>query len=235
MRLDPFRIQILTLSLDSQIVLTLVGLVVAGLVLRQAARQERLDLSSGHWWDLVFTMAVGGRVVWVVTHADYYIRQPPQILGLLDGGLDPIGLAIGALFWIWRSSRAADAPPWRIVVDLVAIGVLTAYLFERVGCALTSCGTGPASALPWAILRGDAWHAPMALAQVVVLAIGLMLAAETVHLRGVAFISMFVAFMLIEAIAYSAGRGSIENAVTLTALTVTYASSSWYSRAAARY
>ena len=84
MRLDPFRIQILTLSLDSQIVLTLVGLVVAGLVVRQAARHEGLGVSAGHWWDLVFAAVVGARLVWVITHAGYYLRQPLQAVVVLE-------------------------------------------------------------------------------------------------------------------------------------------------------
>jgi prolipoprotein diacylglyceryltransferase len=240
-RLDPFRIQILTLSLDSQIVLTVVGLAVAGLVLRRAARQAGLDLGAAHWWDLVFYAAIGGRLVWVVTHAEYYLRQPLQIAGLLDGGLHPVGLAIGAAVWVWRlsrgggapSRRAGDGPPWRAVVDLIAIGFLTAYLFERVGCALTTCGTGPLSDAPWAILRGDEWRTPLALEQVVILAVGLVVAAETVHVRGAACITMLIASVLVEAVAFSAGRASVEHALALGVLAATYASIAWCVKAVA--
>ena len=54
MRLDPFRIQFMTVSLDSQIVLTLVGLVMAGTALQRAGRQYRVDLGASDWWDTAF-------------------------------------------------------------------------------------------------------------------------------------------------------------------------------------
>jgi hypothetical protein len=233
-RLDPLRVQILTLSLDSQTVLTIVGLVIAGLMLRQAARQAGAGLSAGHWWDLVFAAVVGARLVWVITHAEYFLRQPLQVVVILDGGLSATGLALGAVYWVWRLSRADDAPPWRSVVDLIAIGVLTTGLFERVGCALTTCGTGPTSALPWAILRGDAWHAPLALAQVIVLAVGLMVAAETLRMRGVAFVTILGALALAEVVAVWAGRPSADSAVALGILAAIYAVGVWYQMASAR-
>src|SRR5262245_15112995 len=100
------------------------GLVVAGLLFRRAARQPGLGLSAGHWWDLVFAAVVGARLLWVLTHPAYYLRQPLQALVILDGGLYVTGLALGAVYWVWRLCRADDAPPWRAVVDLVALGVL---------------------------------------------------------------------------------------------------------------
>lgn len=217
MRLDPFRIQVLTISLDSQVVLTLVGLVVAGVVFRQAARQQALDLSTGDWWDLVFASVVGGRLAWILTHAEYYLRQPMQALVVLDGGLHAIGLALGAAYWVWRHNQP-DATPWRRTVDLVAVGVLTTLLFERVGCALTTCGTGLPSELPWAILRGDQWYAPMALEQVVVLAVALILGVECLRMHGAAFAISVGALFLVELVGLSAGRPSVDGVIALIAI-----------------
>jgi prolipoprotein diacylglyceryltransferase len=221
-RLDPFRIQVLTVSLDSQVVLTLVGLVVASVVFRQSARQQGLDLRAGDWWDLIFASVVGARLAWIVTHAEYYLRQPLQAVVVLDGGLHTIGLALGAAYWVWRHSQT-QSPPRQRVVDLVAIGVLTTFLFERAGCALTTCGTGPASELPWAILRGDQWYAPMALEQVVVLAVALIASVETLRIRGAAFAIALGALFLAETIAFLSGRPSVVDVVALTVLWVMYA------------
>lgn len=222
MRLDPFRIQVLTVSLDSQMVLAIIGVAVAGVVFRQAARQQALDLSTGDWWDLVLASVVGGRLAWMVTHAEYYLRQPLQAIVVLDGGLHTIGLALGAAYWVWRHSQP-DATPWRRVVDLVAIGVLTTFLFERVGCALTTCGTGPASDLPWAIVRGDQWYAPMALEQVVVLAVALIVGVESLRMHGAAFAVALGALVLVEGVAFSSGRPSIDGVIPLIAIPAMYA------------
>lgn len=221
MRLDPFRVQFMTVSLDSQAVLTLVGLVVAGVVFHRAARQEGVALSAGDWWDLVFASVVGGRLTWIVTHAEYYVRQPLQVVVVLDGGLHLIGLALGAACWVWRHSQTDDLP-WRRVVDVVAIGVLTTFLFERTGCALTTCGTGPASELAWAILRGGQWYAPLALAQVGVLAVALIASVDGLRRRGAAFAIALGALLLVEAIAFLSGRPSMDGVVALMAPSVMY-------------
>ena len=229
MRLDPFRIQVLTVSLDSQVVLTLVGLVVASVVFRQAARQQGLDLRAGDWWDLIFASVVGGRLAWIVTHAEYYLRQPVQAVVVLDGGLRTIGLALGAAYWVWRHSHT-QRPPWQRVVDLIAIGVLTTFLFEMAGCALTTCGTGPASELPWAIRRGDQWYAPMALEQVGVLAVALIASVEMLRIRGGPFTISVVACFLVESIALSVGRSTGESVLALAALVTMYGSAWWHER-----
>lgn len=222
MRLDPFRVQVLTVSLDSQVVLTLIGLMVAGLMLRRAAQDNGVAFSAADWWDLVVTAVVGGRLAWIATHAEYYLRQPLQALVVLDGGLHALGLAAGAAYWVWRHSQT-DEPPWRRTVDLVAIGVLITLLFERVGCALTTCGTGVASNLPWAILRGDQWYAPMALEQVVVLGGALIACVEGLRARGLAFAIVLMALVLVEEISLSSGRLSVDAILALAAIPVMYA------------
>ena len=222
MRPDPFRIQLLTLSLDSQAVLTVVGLVAAAFVFRLAARRVSLDLRAGHWWDLVTVSAVGGRLLWVATHADYYLRQPLQVVVIVDGGLHPLGLALGAAYWVWRLGRPCEGIPWRLVVDIVAVGTLTTLLFERVGCALTTCGAGPASALPWALLRGAEWREPVALEQVFVLAIALAVSAEVLRVRGAAFATALAALALVELVAFATGSLSLEWTLALGAALLIY-------------
>jgi prolipoprotein diacylglyceryltransferase len=219
---DPFRIQLLTLSLDSQTVLTVVGLVVAAFVFRLAARRLALDLRAGHWWDLVTVSVVGARLLWVATHADYYLRQPLQVVVIVDGGLHPLGLALGAAYWVWRLGRPGDGSSWRLVADLVAVGTLTTFLFERAGCALTTCGAGSASVLPWALQRGAEWREPVALEQVVVLAVALAVSVEALRVRGAAFAMALVALALIELVALAAGSFSLEWMLVLGAALLIY-------------
>jgi prolipoprotein diacylglyceryltransferase len=223
---DPFRIQFLTLSLDSQAVLTVVGLVLGAFVFRLAARRLALDLGAGHWWDLVTVSVVGARLLWVATHADYYLRQPLQVVVIVDGGLHPLGLALGAVYWIWRLGRLGDGPgesaSWRLVADLVAVGTLTTFLFERAGCALMTCGAGPSSAMPWALQRGSEWREPVALEQVVVLAIALAVSVELLRVRGAAFFTGLVALTLVELIAFTAETFAPQEVVALGMMLLIY-------------
>lgn len=219
---DPFRIQFLTLSLDSQAVLTVVGLVVAGFVFRLAARRVGLDLDVGRWWDLVTVSVVGARLFWVATHLDYYLRQPLQVVVIVDGGLHPLGFALGAAYWAWRLCRAGESASWRTVADLIAVGALTTLLFERAGCALTTCGAGPISGLPWALQRGAEWREPVALEQVAVFAVALAASVEALRVRGLAFVVGLVALALVDLIAFVSGIFAPQEVVALLAIAVLY-------------
>lgn len=212
---DPFRISFLTVTLDSQIVLAIVGLAVAGLVFRQAARREKLGLGAGDWWDLVTTAFVVGRLGWVATHLDYYLRGPLQIVTIVDGGLNPIGLVLGAAYAIKNLARRTPGPSWRAVVELVAFATITTFVFERTGCALTTCGAGPLTGLPWALQRGEEWRQPLALYQLIVLVIALPLMAELRGLRGSGFVVALVALSLVELISLALGGRSADGLAAL--------------------
>lgn len=171
MPLDPFRIQLGAVAIDSQLVLTVVGLLVAGWLVSAAARREEVVLDGGAWWDVATAAVIGGRALWVVLHAEYYLRGPLQVLVLTDGGLHPLGLVAGAAVGV---ARASGGPVrWRDTARLVALGVLGAILFERAGCALTTCGGGSPLDAPWALRRGDEWRHPVALYQVLIAGVSL--------------------------------------------------------------
>jgi hypothetical protein len=138
-----------------------------------------------------------------------------------------IGLALGAAYWTWRLTRGDTTLPWRPVADLLALGIVTTFLFERVGCALTTCGTGPVSALPWAILRGDEWRTPVALGQVIILAATLVIAAQMLRVRGAAFVATLAALALVETVALAAGRATVDDAAALAILTAIYGLTAW--------
>ncbi|MBI2755924.1 MAG: prolipoprotein diacylglyceryl transferase [Chloroflexi bacterium] len=245
MPVDPFRIQILTLTLDSQVVLTLVGMAVAGLVFRLAARRAGFsDFSAATWWDVVTAAIIGARLVWVVLHVEYYLRGPLQVLVVTDGGLHPVGLVLGAAYAVWRLNAShpaanvrlvpdsggepigpspapgADARPgesgaWRPIVGIISVGVLVAFLFERAGCALTTCGGGLPADLAWALRRGDELRQPVALYQVAIVAVALLLVTEAPRLARRAFEVGLVALTLVEIVGLTWGGRGPEELVAL--------------------
>jgi hypothetical protein len=85
------------------------------------------------------------------------------------------------------------------------------------------------SALPWAILRGDDWRAPMALGQVIILAAALVIAAQVLRVRGAAFVATLAALALVDTIALAAGRGTVDDAAALAILTAIYGLTAVYS------
>lgn len=220
--LDPFRVQLLTLTFDSQAVLALIGVAVAGYVFRLAARRARFDLGASDWWDLAVAAVIGGRVVWVAMHLDYYLRGPLQVLVIIDGGLDPVGLVLGAAYAVRGLRRRTPGAGWQTLIAPVALAVLTFVLVERAGCALTTCGGGAPTDLPWALRRGDEWRQPLALYQAVIIAGALLLAVEWRGLAGRAFALALVALSLVELMGLLVGRGSPTGLLALGVASVLY-------------
>jgi prolipoprotein diacylglyceryltransferase len=223
---DPFRIQFLTIALDSQAVLAIVGLAVSAGVFRMTAVGRGLDLYAGDWWDFVTAAIIGGRLLWVATHLDYYVRSLLQVLVIVDGGLHPVGLVLGAAYAIRGLSRRTPPPPWRLVVEIAAIATVTAFLFDRVGCALTTCGGGVSTELPWALQRGNEWRHPVGLYQVVILAIALLLATN-LKIRGWAFGIALMAFALVELISLGLGFASADGLPALGVALALYLVAIW--------
>lgn len=166
---DPLRLQFLTVSLDSEIVLALVGILVAGLVARDGAR--RLGLAPADGWDVALDVAqwsvLGARLGWVLTHIGYYARAPVQVVAIGDGGLV---FATGALAAVWQLGRLRVRLGWT-AADLARVGapaIAAALLLDRVGCALTACGTGLPTSAPWALVRSGVAVHPVGLYGVVI-------------------------------------------------------------------
>src|SRR5216110_2020131 len=85
---DPFRLQLLTLSLDSQVVLVVFGIMLAGLAARVAARSQGLRAAGmpGLILDGALCALLGARLGWIALHLEYYLRLPTQVLAFGDGG-----------------------------------------------------------------------------------------------------------------------------------------------------
>ncbi len=161
---DPFRLQVLTVSLDSQVVLAVLGVLVAGLVARDRARG--LGWGPGGVWDASLSVAtwgiVAGRLGWVATHLEYYLRAPLQVAALGDGGFLFGTAVLGAGWALWREGRALDLPAEELG-RIVAPAAAAAFLLDRAGCALTACGSGQAASVPWALVRSGVSLHPVGL------------------------------------------------------------------------
>lgn len=223
---DPLRLQILTLSLDSEVMLVLVGVIVAALVARGGAR--RLGLAPRAGSDAVVdaaTWALGGaRVGWVMTHLGYYGRALQPIFALGDGGYL---FTTGALAVAWYCARLRRelGISWHDLGVLAGPALAAAFLFDRAGCALTGCGTGRPTDLPWALVRsGSAVH-PVGLYGVVVWALAWALLGRIVRdgdRRGLAWTIALGALTADRTIAWTLGHDGVEGAAAAAALLVVH-------------
>ena len=229
MPIDPFRIQFLTVTLDSHVVLAIVGIALGGLTFRAAAsRAGFTHFGAGTWWDVITAAVIGGRAVWVATHLEYYVRAPLQALVVIDGGLSAVGLVLGAAYAVGRLARGGDRGAWRGILEFVALGTLVTFAFERAGCALTTCGGGPPTDVAWALLRGDELRQPIALYQAAIVIVALLLATELRRMLGQALPLVLVALGLVQVAALAwGGHGPDLDSLAALVLAVTLPTAAW--------
>ena len=161
---DPFRLQFLTVSLDSEVILAVVGVLVAGLVARTLAR--RFGRAPADAWeatlDVAFWTLAGARLGWVAWHLSYYIGAPVQIAAIGDGGfLFSAGEVAG--LYILRRWRTRLGYTWQELGILAAPAIAAALLLDRAGCSLTACGAGQPTQAAWAIVRSGSHLHPVGL------------------------------------------------------------------------
>ena len=94
---------------------------------------------------------IGARLFYVVHHFDQFQGQNPvAFFAVWQGGLELYGGVLFAIpvivFYVWRHKL-----PMREHLDILAIGLMLALAFGRMGCFLNGCCYGKPAELPWAL------------------------------------------------------------------------------------
>ena len=218
---DPFRIQFLTVSLDSEVVLLIVGVCVAWLVAREAARShgrtltELLDATV----DVAFWAIVGARFGWVATHLDYYGRAPLQVAAAGDGGF-LYGTGILTAIWLLWRRRASLELSWGELGTTAVPAIMVALLLDRAGCALTACGAGQPTDAPWALVRSGASFHPIGVYGMTIwLTAWLALRGRVaVSVPNRAWLMLLTALVLERGVAWGLGHEGLDGLVVSSAL-----------------
>ena len=93
---------------------------------------------------------VGARIFFVVHYYDRFRDNPLDVLKIWQGGLEFLGGVVLALFVIGFYLRR-NKMPVRRCLDVMAVGLMIALAFGRIGCLLNGCCFGQPTTLPWAI------------------------------------------------------------------------------------
>jgi len=92
----------------------------------------------------------GARLFYIVHHFDEFQGRPLSVFAVWEGGLELLGgviLAIAVIyFYLWYHKL-----PIRRYLDILAVGLMLALVFGRVGCFLNGCCFGRPAELPWAV------------------------------------------------------------------------------------
>jgi phosphatidylglycerol:prolipoprotein diacylglycerol transferase len=93
---------------------------------------------------------VGARLFYVIHHFDDFQGRLLSVFAIWKGGLELLGgvlLAIAVIGFYCRYHKL----PVRRYLDILAIGLMLALAFGRIGCFLNGCCFGKPTNLPWAI------------------------------------------------------------------------------------
>jgi phosphatidylglycerol:prolipoprotein diacylglycerol transferase len=93
---------------------------------------------------------VGARLFFVIHYFDLFKNDPLGMFAIWKGGLELLGGVIGALGVLILYMRYHKLPVRRYL-DILAIGLMLALCFGRVGCFFRGCCYGSPAELPWAI------------------------------------------------------------------------------------
>ncbi len=129
--------------------------------MRLARRDGRPSSFGADFGVLVaLTGVVGGRLTFVIAHADRFLAQPSALLRFDRGGLVYLGgFALAVLAAILWGRRRGVGPA--AVLDFGVTGVTLAHAIGRIGCLFNGCCHGIRAAAPWGIPAGGGCFVPV--------------------------------------------------------------------------
>ena len=93
---------------------------------------------------------VGSRIFYVFHHSEEFAGRPMSVFAIWQGGLELLGGVILAITVILLYLRYHKLPI-RKYLDILAIGLMAALIFGRLGCFMNGCCYGKPTQLPWGV------------------------------------------------------------------------------------
>ena len=148
-----FEIPFIHLTLGSFGPMMVIGFLAAVTLIRHLSRDITPNpqlITNAALYSLI-TGVVGARLFYVVHHFDQFQGQGAiSLFAVWKGGLELLGGVIPAIVVIFLYLRYHKLPV-RQYFDILAIGLMLALVFGRIGCFLNGCCFGKPANLPWAV------------------------------------------------------------------------------------
>jgi len=149
---ELFEIPIVHLTVKSYGLMMVVGFLCAVTIIRHLSRRFTSDpqhITNAALYSLIAGV-IGARMFFVIHYFDQFADDPLSVFAIWNGGLELLGgvlLAIAVIiFYIWYHKL-----PLRHYLDVLAIGLMGALIFGRIGCFLNGCCYGKPAELPWTV------------------------------------------------------------------------------------
>jgi phosphatidylglycerol:prolipoprotein diacylglycerol transferase len=147
-----FEIPFVHLTVPSYGLMMVIGFLLAVWVIRHLSRNITPDpqfITNAALYSLIAGV-VGARLFFVVHYFYKFKGDLLSVFAIWRGGVELLGgvlLAIAVIFfYLWYHKL-----PVRRYLDVLAIGLMLALVFGRIGCFLNGCCFGKPTNLPWAV------------------------------------------------------------------------------------
>jgi len=147
-----FEIPFVHVPVWSYGLMMVIGFLAAVAVIRHLSRDITPDpqmITSAALYALIAGL-IGARLFYVIHYWEKFSNNPLSVFAVWQGGLELAGgvaLAITVIIIYLRRYKL----PVRRCLDILAVGLLLALAFGRIGCFLRGCCYGKPTNLPWAV------------------------------------------------------------------------------------
>jgi len=149
---ELFEIPFTHLTIKSYGLMMVIGFLAAVFVIRRLSRDITPDpqlITNAALYTLIAGV-VGSRLFYVIHYFDRFRGDLASVFAIWQGGLELLGgvvLAILVVFFYLRRHKL----PIRRYLDILAIGLMLALVFGRIGCFLNGCCFGKPTDKLWGI------------------------------------------------------------------------------------
>jgi len=159
--LSPVLLDLGVLEIRYYGLVYMLAFILAYLILRSAAKNKRLALSSDdlerYILLLIAGVIIGARLFEVLIYnPSYYFTNPLEIVQVWKGGLSFHGGLAGVVFVTWLFSRKEGRPGFAELCDLLALPAMVMLAFGRIANFINGELYGGVSMIPWAVSFPDA-------------------------------------------------------------------------------
>ncbi len=149
---ELFKLPFTQLTIKSYGLMMVLGFLAAVFVIRRLSRDITPDpqyITNASLYTLIAGV-VGSRLFYVIHYFDKFKGDLLSVFAIWQGGLELLGGVVLAIlvvfFYLWRHKL-----PIRRYLDILAIGLLLALAFGRIGCFLNGCCFGKPTDQLWGV------------------------------------------------------------------------------------
>lgn len=149
---ELFEIPFIHLTVKSYGLMMVIAFLAAIFLIRHLSRDITPDpqfITNAALYSLIAGV-VGARLFYVIHHFNQFQGHPLSTFAIWQGGLELLGGVLSAVAVIFFYLRYHKLPVRRYL-DILAIGLMLALAFGRIGCFLNGCCFGKPTNLPWAV------------------------------------------------------------------------------------